>query len=54
MRDDLITVCDSCKLVGCWEGNFYCEDYKTAGIIEITQSEVDRYARIFEGEKEKK
>jgi hypothetical protein len=32
---DLITVCAACRRQSCWDGTFYCEDYRTAGTIDI-------------------
>lgn len=31
-----ITVCDKCLCASCWNGIFYCDDYKNAGTIEKT------------------
>lgn len=35
----LATVCSNCLSVECWEGNFFCEEYKTAGIVHIGKEE---------------
>lgn len=32
---DLITVCDKCFQASCWQGEFYCEQYKTAGVVKM-------------------
>ena len=37
---DLITVCSNCLRASCWLGYFYCDEYKTAGIIEKSISEL--------------
>lgn len=29
------TVCSNCFSEECWKGNFFCEEYKTAGIVHI-------------------
>lgn len=34
--DRNITVCDACLCASCWQGQFYCEEYKTAGTTERT------------------
>ena len=35
-----ITVCDACLQASCWQGIFYCDDYKTAGTVEKTIEEL--------------
>jgi len=30
-----VTVCDHCLQASCWQGEFYCDDYKTAGTIRL-------------------
>jgi hypothetical protein len=35
-----ITVCASCLRASCWQGEFYCEDYQTADIVEKTRAEL--------------
>jgi len=40
MDDDVITVCDKCEQASCWLGEFYCEQYKTAGIKKMTRREL--------------
>ncbi len=40
MSDDVITVCDNCLTASCWLGEFYCEQYKTAGTVEKTVAEL--------------
>jgi hypothetical protein len=37
--DWTITVCDACHRSSCWQGEFYCEGYKTAGTKAITVAE---------------
>lgn len=34
-----ITVCSKCLQESCWQGEFYCEEYKTAGTVEIEVKE---------------
>ncbi len=29
-----ITVCSSCLRASCFQGEFYCEDYRVAGTVE--------------------
>ena len=35
-RTQKITVCASCLRASCWQGEFYCDDYKSAGTVEKT------------------
>lgn len=37
---ELVTVCDSCFQASCWQGEFYCDNYKTAGIVQKTRKEL--------------
>lgn len=39
-EDDLITVCDNCLCASCWQGEFYCENYKSAGTTQKTRREL--------------
>ncbi len=39
-KDRLITVCDACLTACCWHGIFYCDKYKTAGLVEKTVGEL--------------
>lgn len=34
--DRSITVCNACLCASCWQGQFYCEEAKTAGTTERT------------------
>lgn len=40
-----VVVCDACLRASCWQGIFYCDDYKTAGTIEKTVEELRQLAR---------
>ena len=40
--ETLITVCDSCLCASCWQGHFYCQDYKKAGTTTKTVAELQR------------
>ncbi len=40
MSKDTVTVCDQCLQASCWQGIFYCYDYKTAGTVEKTLDEL--------------
>lgn len=42
---ELITVCDSCLQASCWQGIFYCDDYKTAGTVQKTREELEALGR---------
>jgi len=35
-----VTVCDKCLMASCWQGVFYCEEYKNAGITEKSVGEL--------------
>jgi len=37
---ELITVCSACLQASCWQGIFYCNDYKTAGTVQKTRDEL--------------
>lgn len=37
---ELVTVCDKCLQASCWQGIFYCDDYKTAGTTQKTRKEL--------------
>jgi hypothetical protein len=40
-RDDqLVLVCSHCLKASCWQGIFYCEQYKSAGIVYKTRTEL--------------
>lgn len=41
---DTITVCAACLRASCWQGAFYCADYKTADTVEMTRAELERRA----------
>lgn len=32
----LITVCNACERASCWQGEFYCDSFKTAKLKEVT------------------
>lgn len=34
-KEKTITVCSACLQESCWKGEFYCDEYKTAGTVEI-------------------
>jgi len=42
LDDKLVTVCDSCLCACCWQGEFYCEEFKTAGTVEKTIRELKK------------
>jgi hypothetical protein len=35
-----VTVCDQCLRACCWQGIFYCDDYRNAGTVEKTLAEL--------------
>jgi hypothetical protein len=38
----MITVCAECLRASCWQGIFYCEDFKWANITRKTVEELNR------------
>src|SRR5574338_265036 len=44
----LITVCSECLQASCWQGEFYCDDYKTAGTKRLTIRELRKLDREHE------
>jgi hypothetical protein len=41
---ETITVCSACLQASCWQGIFYCDDYKTAGTVEKTRADLEALA----------
>lgn len=41
---ETVTVCASCLRASCWQGIFYCEQYKAADIIQKTRAELELLA----------
>lgn len=39
-QEEMITVCDSCLRASCWQGVFYCDNYFSAGTIQMTRKEL--------------
>jgi hypothetical protein len=39
-KEETVTVCASCLKASCWQGEFYCDDYKSAGTVEKTMTEL--------------
>ena len=35
-----VTVCAACLKASCWQGLFYCDEYRTADIVEKTVAEL--------------
>lgn len=40
--NDKITVCSHCKLATCWDGEFMCQQSKTADIEVLTVGELKK------------
>jgi hypothetical protein len=39
MKDEkMVTVCDKCQRAACWQGLFYCDDYVSAGTVDLPVS----------------
>jgi hypothetical protein len=45
MSEQLVTVCDRCLCASCWQGIFYCDDYKVAGTTQKTKTELRKLKR---------
>lgn len=45
MSERLITVCAACLRASCWQGEFYCEDARRAGTIEMPVSALEAIDR---------
>lgn len=46
MRHDyLVTVCEHCRRASCWHGEFGCEQYGAAGIIDVPASQLRKERR---------
>jgi acyl-coenzyme A thioesterase PaaI-like protein len=41
----LITVCDACLQASCWQGIFYCQEFKTAGTIDLSVNRLRKLKR---------
>jgi hypothetical protein len=39
-KDRLVTVCSACLKASCWNYEFVCEEYRTAGTVEKTVGEL--------------
>lgn len=40
MTDYLVTVCSACRTASCWHHEFVCDDYRSAGVIDLPASEL--------------
>jgi len=38
--DHKVTVCSACLRASCWQGQFYCDEYRTAGTVVKTVAEL--------------
>lgn len=43
--DRTVVVCDMCKRASCWQGKFYCDDYKKSGVMSMTVGELRSLGR---------
>lgn len=41
---DLVTVCSKCLRAACWQGEFYCDNAKSAGTVKKTRAELKALA----------
>ena len=37
-----VTVCSHCHRASCWQGIFFCDEYRTASTVELPVSELRR------------
>ncbi len=37
-----ITVCAACLRASCWQGEFYCDDYREASTLQKTKKELKK------------
>lgn len=44
MSEQTITVCSECLQASCWQGEFYCDNARTAGTVEKTRAELEALA----------
>ena len=44
-RDKLVTVCSECLTAACWYGEFTCDRFKEAGLVEMPVSELRALSR---------
>lgn len=40
MTERTVTVCAECLQASCWQYEFCCDDYKTAGLVEKTLTQL--------------
>lgn len=40
----MVTVCDRCLCASCWQGEFYCDDYRGAGTTELPRAKLKEMA----------
>ncbi len=41
-RGEMVTVCSSCLQASCWQGIFFCNNAKTAGIVQKRAEELKK------------
>lgn len=41
----MVTVCDSCRRASCLQGEFYCEDYRSVGVTQVSVDQLHREGR---------
>jgi hypothetical protein len=41
----MVWVCSACLTAACWNGEFYCAEYRTAGIQQMTARKLRKLAR---------
>lgn len=44
-RERKVLVCASCLRASCWHGEFFCEEYQSADVIEKSVAELDALRR---------
>ena len=40
MNEPRTLVCSACKCASCWMGQFYCDDYVSAGLVRATEAQL--------------
>ena len=43
--DGLVVVCDACLCASCWQGEFFCEQYRSAGTTKLPISKLKEMAQ---------
>lgn len=44
-QERLVTVCDKCLQATCWQGEFMCDEARTAGTVDLPVSKLRELGR---------